>query len=120
MKLQDYTTTRLSDYLINLTAEPVSVYEESSGAIRTYPPQHLPLPSFRHQKVNEMIFHYIVSRRTLRKAQQEQRPLDDLVVVSDSSYGRGGVLISRLIWGTNFGVKVCVVPNVGSSTTDHL
>ena len=120
IKLQDYTSTRLTDYLINLTTEPVSVYEESSGAIKTYPPQHLPLPPFRLKRTNEGIFHYIVSGKMLRRAKRERRPLDDLAVVSDSCHGRGGIAISRLTWGLDSDIKVLVVPSASSTVVRHL
>ncbi|MBQ6570783.1 hypothetical protein IJI02_00340 [Candidatus Saccharibacteria bacterium] len=117
--MKDYRKTRLVDFLLNFTSEPISVYEESTGIIRTYPPLDDPLPEFRGDRCLGKIFCCVVSGDTLKAEIAHGRPLDDLCLVSDTSHGRDDRLISHLIWAANPKIRLVIYPGVNRTCVQH-
>lgn len=105
--MRDYSYTHCVNYLVNLTSEPVSVYEETTGVIRTFPPQHISLP-YCPDRSRHMC--YIVSPEFLRYLTKHHRSLDDLAIVKHTDCGRGGALLSRLVWGKDPEARCLVFP----------
>ena len=113
--MRDYSKFLLTDYFINLTGDPVSVYEESSGIVRTYYPQKRELPLKPQYLSVDSPFrvYYIVTRETLNRL-RGKRSLSDLVVVEGESIGRGKRLIAHLIWAEDLKTRVLVCPTPAS------
>lgn len=109
--MHDYSKALLTDYFINLTSDPVSVYEESSGIIRTYYPQKGELPPKpQHLSVGRPFrIYYIVAKETLDRL-RGKRSLSDLALIKDESIGRSKKLISHLVWAEDLTTRILVYP----------
>ena len=117
--MQNYSKSRLTDILINLTGEPVSVYEESTGKIRTYYPQKIELPTAPRKDDQGPITHYLVTDERLRKI-RGKRKLSDIAIIKNQSPGRNGKIISSLAWGKDPTIRLLVHVNARGTYFSHL
>ncbi len=115
--MRDYSKFLLTDYFINLTGDSVSVYEESTGIVRTYYPQKGELPSRPRYPSIEHPFrvYYIVAKETLNHL-RGKRSLSDLALVEDEAIGRGNKPISYLVWAEDLKTRVLVYPTPASAS----
>ena len=120
-RMHDYSNCRLSDQLINLTDQILCGYEESTGEIIKFiPPNNQKLPEQPSHEPNSPITHYILEKDDAIKLARTGRPLDDIAVIYDAGYGRGGIKITYLHWGNNPNVKVCLYKDAYLREFPHL
>lgn len=104
---KDYEDTRLADVFINLTDETIFVYDNADGNICGFSPQPREIPTLPACFTKTTTIHYIVNRE-IASTLKAFRPLDDIAVVCSKFHGRGGVLISYLVWAEDFDTTVCL------------
>lgn len=115
--MQRYRQTMLVDLLINLTDEPISVYEESSGDICKFMPcgADFELPQNPVDPRSERFaVCYIVSEDKLREIELFGRQVDDIALVYGKSQGRNGREMSYLMWAADR--SICVRLRCGVRT----
>ena len=115
-----YAKSRLTDYLINLTGEPISIYQESSGDIVTFSPQKQSLPAPSTGKT-ELVFHYVISQEQLEKI-KGKRDLADIAIVRSNFHGRDNRIISELLWANDpkKETRVLLYPGVANTKSSHI
>ena len=96
---------RMTRELVNLTENPVYLYEEVSGNIEEFLPMHwIANPSY--DDCGHPRLYYIVDNQFLEKLRKRGRPLDDIVVIFRSGKGRDDVIVSYLESAINSKLKV--------------
>ncbi|MBQ2660634.1 hypothetical protein IJF93_00980 [Candidatus Saccharibacteria bacterium] len=105
--MQDYQLDRLTNKLINLTDEPVCVYDETSGAIVEFAPDDNESCAL----CGSTIAHYVVTEEMFNPDKCSGCCLKNFAIVVGRSHGRNGVMISRLVWAEDLKKTVRLHPN---------
>lgn len=118
--MQRYRDTKLVDLLVNLTNEPISIYEESSGNIYSLIPcgDGIELSSIPVDFGEDgFVIFYIVDEDELEKVKLSGRQIDDIALVREKSQGRNGREISYLMWAADR--NMCVRLRYGVRTRQN-
>ena len=119
--MHDYSHTRLSDNFINLTDQPVLVYEGSTGEIVEFVPStEQELPKYSAEQTDQPIIHYIVDKSQASRIARTGRPLDDIAVAHGKNHGRDGAIITSLFWGKDLNTGVVLYENAHAKVFPHL
>ncbi len=102
-----YFNTRLTNSIVNLTDEAISLYEETSGKIKTFHPAKEEMPGKSVFFENGApAFYYVVNQEKLDEIKQSCRRLDDVAVIDHFSVGRNNRAIVYLNWAKCPKVKI--------------
>ena len=93
--MRNFSKTKLTDKLINLTKHTVRMYDEFTGDIMSFHASNQRLP--KKPKCDTVM--YILDSEGFREIAKTGRRLDDIAVITSSSLGRNGKSISHLVWG---------------------
>ena len=105
--MRAFDKSRMAHQIVNLTDSEICVYEESTGIIEHFEPANdVRLDHVLMTCSAEHVYFVVDSMEEAEWLQDFGRSLRDIAVVWKSSKGRGGYLISDLVWAGDPKVKV--------------
>lgn len=91
--------------IVNLTNSTISVYEESTGDIRKFEP--VDIESVKFEKSNSTEKQYVVDCRfQIFEIIAYGCDIDNISILEKQGKGRGGKIISYLVWARDPRIKV--------------
>lgn len=112
-----YKNVRLTDNIVNLTNEPIALYEDTTGEIKSFEPiktepKNENLPEIFNDD-NESITYYVVEDETLGLLKKFGCRLENIAIIDCSSRGRDDITVVRLVWAENPKVRVRLYEGAG-------
>lgn len=113
--MRDYSSIRLTEKLVNMTDRTIRLYEETTGEIRRFPvsKDDLPRRPARTDGGNIPVY-YVYEKKEAERIKKSKRKLDDVAVIIERTYGRGGREIVYLVWAKDMETRVILYDNVNA------
>lgn len=105
--MRAFDKSRMAHQIVNLTDAEICVYEETTGNIEHFEPANgVRLDHVLMIRPAEYVYFVVDSMKEAEWLQDFGRSLRDIAVVWRSAKGRGGCLISNLVWAGDPKMKV--------------
>ena len=107
--MQNFEKMKLTNDFVNLTDQPISLYDIITGEIAVFPPESREIPEKIRRIPETPMTYFVTDEEHFKKLAETGRPLDDIAYVDHKLHGRDGALISFLAWGKDprFVVRLC-------------